>query len=260
MKFALTQMDIRWENPNHNQDICRTLTKKAAKQGCDWIIFPEMTLTGFTMQPEKFAETIHDTAASTCQFFHSLSRQYAISIAYGYIGLEHDRYYNQMVLIEPENVLLEYSKLHPFSYGEEARHYTEGNQIWICRQAGIPLSGFICYDLRFPEIFQIASRDAWIIFVIANWPEERISHWYTLLQARAIENQCFMIGVNRTGSGGGLIYPFSSVAFNPYGERITAGGMEELLYADIDPSLAEQYRQEFPLKADRRNLLYRDFI
>lgn len=260
MKIALTQMNIFWEDPARNREVCRRLTKNAKEQGCDWIVFPELTLTGFTMRPEEFGEAIYEDDAPTCQFFRSLSMQYSISIAYGAIASDNGRYYNQLILLEPAETLMMYSKLHPFSYGEEARHYTGGDQIAVCRQADILLSGFICYDLRFPEIFQIASKDAVIIFVIANWPEERISHWYSLLQARAIENQCFIMGVNRTGQGGGLSYPPSSVAFNPYGERITTESNEELLYADIDPALADQYRREFPVRSDRRSGFYRDFI
>lgn len=260
MKIALTQMNIIWENPAKNREACQRLTKNAKEQGCDWIVFPEMTLTGFTMRPEAFGEAIYDETAPTCQFFHSLSRQYSISIAYGVISSDEGKYYNQLVLLEPEKILMAYSKLHPFSYGAEALHYSGGDQIMVCRQKDILLSGFICYDLRFPEVFQIASRDAVVIFVIANWPKERISHWYSLLQARAIENQCFIIGVNRTGEGGDLSYPPSSVAFDPYGEPLTSKSSEELLYADIDPALAEQYRREFPVKADRRSGFYRDFI
>lgn len=260
MRLALTQMDIIWEKPDKNQETCRRLIKEAHKQGCDWIIFPELTLTGFTMQPEKFSEPICDSHAPTHQFFHSLSKEYTISIAYGYIAFAHGQYYNQLVLLSPETSLMEYSKIHPFSYGTEARHYTGGDRIAICEQAGICLSGFICYDLRFPEIFQIASKDATVIFVIANWPAERIAHWYTILQARAIENQCFIFGVNRTGQGGGLSYPPSSVGYNPYGEAVTTGSNAELLYADIEPAQAEQYRRDFPLKADRKQKLYHDFL
>lgn len=260
MRLALTQMDIIWEEPGKNQETCRRLTKEAHKQKCDWIIFPELTLTGFTMQPEKFSEPLCDSHAPTHQFFHSLSKEYTISIAYGYIAFAHGQCYNQLVLLSPEASLMEYSKIHPFSYGAEARHYTGGDRIAICEQSGIFLSGFICYDLRFPEIFQIASRNAEIIFVIANWPAERITHWHTLLQARAIENQCFIFGINRTGQGDGHSYPPSSIGYNPYGEPVTLAENTELLYADIDPALANRYRADFPLKTDRKRELYRDFL
>lgn len=257
MKIALTQMDIVWENPIENKKICQRLTREAGKQHCDWIIFPEMTLTGFTMNPEQFREPIH-TDAPTRSFFQRLSLDYNIGIAYGYIACKQEQNYNHFVYVQNGITIFEYAKLHPFSYGEESYHYHAGSQIMTTRigDPSITLSGFICYDLRFPEIFQKASRDATVIFVTANWPEPRIAHWYSLLQARAIENQCFIIGVNRTGDGGGLHYIPSSVAFNPYGERITPEADSELLYADIQPELAEQYRNAFPLKKDRRADLY----
>lgn len=264
MKAALTQMNIIWESPAENRIQCQRLTKEASDHHCDWIVFPELTLTGFTMNPEQFGENIH-TCPPTPGFFQDLSLQYSIGIVFGYIACRDGRNYNHLVMVQNGRIILEYAKLHPFSFGQETKHYTGGRQILTCR-AQIPsddmelcLSGFICYDLRFPEIFQLASKKAELIFVIANWPEERIQHWYALLQARAIENQCFIIGVNRTGAGGGLIYPPSSIAFDPYGNTIISGSAE-LLYADIHPALAAEYRKEFPLKKDRREEIYRSDI
>ena len=256
MKFALTQMDIFWENPTENQIICKRLTKQASNAGCDWIIFPEMTLTGFTMQPENFHEDVNHAPTKT--FFQTLSRECNINIAFGYIALNDRKNYNHLVFVEMGEVIFEYAKIHPFSYGAESEHYTGGNQVMTVSlsESGICLSGFICYDLRFPEVFQQASKEATIILVIANWPTARLSHWYALLQARAIENQSFILGVNRTGEGGGLQYAPSSVAFGPYGERLTPETTEELLYVDIQSELAKQYRAEFSLKKDRREDLY----
>lgn len=260
MKIALTQMNIVWENPAENRLQCEAFTREAAEHHCDWIVFPEMTLTGFTMEPERFHETT-DSHAPTKEFFQHLSCKYSIGIVFGYIAWEQSSNYNHLVIVQEGKSILEYAKLHPFSFGEESEHYAGGNQIKSCwvplatADTQICLSGFICYDLRFPEIFQAASKQAEIIFVIANWPKERIRHWYALLQARAIENQCFIIGVNRTGTGGGLEYPPSSIAFDPYGEVITKGS-GELLYAEIRPELAAEYRKEFPLKKDRREEIY----
>lgn len=256
MKIALTQMNQAWETPDANRKLCRILVQQAANQQADWIIFPEMTLTGFTMRPEVFSEPSDDDS-ETNTFFRTLSRQYAIGIGYGTIVRDHS-YYNQLRLVQQGTTLLQYNKIHPFSYGEEARHYCGGTQIptAIDPVSGAVVSGFICYDLRFPEIFQIASRSATVIFVIASWPESRISHWHLLLQARAIENQCYMIGVNRTGTGGGIRYTASSVVYDPYGRRITPSSDAALIPVDLDPELALQYRQTFPLKADRRPELY----
>lgn len=235
-----------------NQHICERLVIEARQKNCDWILFPEMTLTGFTMQPEKFSPNADLT------YFKSLSIKYSIGILFGYIGEINGQYQNKMAVLSSEGkLLMDYAKIHPFSYGEEAKHYIGGNDIIVASSGSAAISGFICYDLRFPEIFQKASKQATIIFVIANWPEPRISHWYTLLRARAIENQCFILGINRTGDGGGLHYIPSSAAFDPYGTLLTQTDSDaELLYININPELALTYRQEFPLKADRRESLY----
>lgn len=273
MKFALTQMNIQWENPDANRILCRQSAKRAAAAGCDWIIFPEMTLTGFTMQPEHFAETPNGEAAS---FFCELSQTCGIGIIYGYIADADDRYYNRLVYVQNGCIIGEYTKLHPFSFGEETLHYSKGDSPLTLRTAsGICISGFICYDLRFPEIFQAVSKQAEIIIVIANWPAARIAHWYTLLQARAIENQCFLLGVNRSGTGGGISYPASSAAYSPTGELLTPSAVEtipanlsdtsgiipdnHLLYVELNPAKVTHYRQEFPLKSDRREELYQTF-
>lgn len=261
MKIALTQMNIVWEAIAENRIQCERLIKEASRNHCDWIVFPEMTLTGFTMEPERFHEELHD-ASPTKVFFQDLSCQYSIGIVFGYIAFQNGSNYNHLVIVRSGRCIMEYAKLHPFSFGEETKHYAGGSRIVTChapichKSASLCMSGFICYDLRFPEIFQTASREAELIFVIANWPKERIRHWYTLLHARAIENQCFIIGVNRTGSGGGLYYPPSSIAFDPYGDVI-ADGPAELLYAEVHPELAAEYRKEFPVKKDRREEIYR---
>ncbi len=258
MKAALTQMNIRWEQPTENRMICERLVQTASTAGCDWILFPEMTLTGFTMQPERFREPVEKSP--TKAFFHELSIRHSISIAYGYIAFCNGHNENHLVFEHNGQIVAEYAKIHPFSYGEESRHYTAGSQVCIC-QAGtaktpVMMSGVICYDLRFPELFQIVSKQAEVILVSANWPESRIDHWHTLLKARAIENQCFILGVNRTGEGDGIRYRHSSVAYDPYGIRLTPDSEAELLLVDLQPDTAKRYRQEFPLRSDRKEAFY----
>lgn len=251
MKIGMTQMDILWENPEGNKEICEKLVEKAAKEQAEMIVFPEMTLTGFTMRPECFSETGAES------FFHSLANKYGIAVLFGYIEKKNDRYFNMLELTDGQKTLMKYAKIHPFSFGGESRHYTGGDQIVTASFRNVSLGGFICYDLRFPEIFQISSKSNEVIMVIANWPEKRIDHWYALLKARAIENQCFIIGVNRRGSGDGIVYKESSVAYNPYGELLAGQGQKgDLIYADIDSGQVMQYRREFPLKKDRRENIY----
>lgn len=287
ISIALSQLNITWENPQVNKQSCETYVAEAASRNCDYIVFPEMTLTGFTMMPERFADSENDTIA----FFRMLAINHHIGIVFGYISKSTSGFLNKMMILDSNGqTILDYAKLHPFSYGEEAKHYIGGDflatatlptnsgaisEVNISKQADhidsirtdstcsdcmssdCICSGFICYDLRFPEIFQKVSKTATVIFLIANWPEARIAHWYSLLQARAIENQCFIIGVNRSGDGNGLHYCNSSIAYDPYGNQLTPdNSTDSLLYIDINPALAEVYRQEFPLKADRRESIY----
>ena len=254
MKIALTQIDIVWENKEKNKLICERLADEAAKNKAELIVFPEMTLTGFTMNTEYAGEKELE-GGETVEFFKELSLKKGIDIIFGMVHIC-DRPYNLSVFIEKGRLKSYYRKIHPFSYGGETDYYGKGDNIIYADYKDEILSMFVCYDLRFPEIFQIASKNSKIITVIANWPASRKDHWDTLLKARAIENQSFVIGVNRTGEGNGLKYAPSSVVYSPYGERITETADKELIYADIDVKESDKYRSEFPLKNDRREDIY----
>ena len=274
MKIALTQVDIIWEEKEKNKAVCEQLVREAAMHQAELIIFPEMTLTGFTMNPEKYGEhsliqtdgsreTVRKESERSEEFFQALSENYGIAILFGYLEEKENNYYNMLELTDGKEILMKYAKIHPFSYGEESMHYCGGDSIVYACIHDICVGGFICYDLRFPEVFQISSRKNELICVIANWPESRIEHWKTLLQARAIENQCYIVGINRKGEGNGLYYPMSSMAFDPYGKRIdykekNSESESTLLYADIKAEIVQQCRKEFPVKEDRRENLYRE--
>lgn len=259
MRIALTQMDIVWEDREENKKQCRRMTKEAAAAGAEIIVFPEMTLTGFTMTPELFAEDAD--CNKTDLFFQDLSNEYHIAIVYGCIEKRQDCFYNMLIMVNGCRHTLKYAKIHPFSMGGENEHYGCGEEIVFRSFHDTQIGGFICYDLRFPEIFQISSKSNELIFVIANWPEVRLDHWMTLLKARAIENQCFMVGVNRKGIDQQLHYAPSSVVFDPYGNCITETGSDkEILYADLDIGIVTKYREEFPLKQDRREEFYKRYL
>ncbi|MCI6191042.1 MAG: carbon-nitrogen family hydrolase, partial [Clostridium sp.] len=128
-----------------------------------------------------------------------------------------------------------------------------------CKVGEASITPFICYDLRFPEIFQIASKKSEIIIVIASWPKEREEHWVTLLKARAIENQCFIIGVNRVGEGDGLEYSGASLIFDPLGNSLNEKiNKEELIIKDINLSSIKEVREKINIKRDRREKLYKE--
>lgn len=267
MKIALTRMAPIWEEKEANYREAERLIRLGAEAGAQMVIFPEMSFTGFSMNVSKTGEDTtgfldgHELTPS-CERMLLLSRKYPVSIVFGYVRrTEAGRYYNSLMAVAEGHVLAQYDKLHPFTYGDEGTYFTGGTHLAKCELGGIRMGFLICYDLRFPEIFQALSEDCTCIAVIANWPAARIAHWRTLLRARAIENQCYILGVNRTGKGGGLSYdPPSTAAYDPYGRRLGAkeAGEGRLLLTEVDVARAEAYRREFPLKQDRRKEFYKN--
>lgn len=258
MKVGLTQMDIVWEDKEKNMEKAGKLMEQAAKQGVELLVFPEMTLTGFTMNTDLAGEEM--LFSPTLRFFKEASRKYHMAIAFGYVEDFGEEYYNKLMIVSEGRILYDYDKIHPFNYGEEGRHYIGGHEVKTAILKGMEISGFVCYDLRFPEIFQAVSGHADMILVIANWPKDRLLHWETLLRARAIENQCYIVGVNRVGRGNGLEYAESSMAFDPLGERLTkAHSKSELMIIDVEPEKVKEVREKFPFKEDRQIELYEGF-
>jgi len=257
MKIGLVQMDIFWEDILQNMKKAEHYFREAEKQGIDLLVFPEMTLTGFSMNVEKTA----GEWKKQVDFFRDMSTLYSATVVFGYpvrIAQGSRTYYeNHLSVAEKGVILADYAKIHPFTYGEESRYFRGGNSMINLNWRDTVMGGFICYDLRFPEIFQLSSEKSEIIFVIANWPQDRISHWDILLSARAIENQCYIVGVNRTGAGGGLIYNGHSAIYSPQGERISRFSEQEcMITGDFDLEMLRQYRRDFPVKKDRRTDLY----
>lgn len=296
MKIALAQTDIVWEDKKANLDIAETFIKRAAEEKVELILFPEMSLTGFTMNVEVLGEyydknnytknSSSDTKNSTNSNFETssknmnndkshwnfnntleaikkLSVKYSINIGIGYIEkeLEESKGKNKYAVISKlGEVISNYTKIHPFTFGTESKYYCGGDKISYFNIDDFNLSSFICYDLRFPEIFQIASKETELITVAANWPKARINHWVDLLKARAIENQCYIAGVNRVGNGDGIEYNGNSLIIDPLGSVIGSllDGIEGLIVAELDVDLVHNQRKNFPLKKDRREDLYRE--
>lgn len=165
---------------------------------------------------------------------------------------------NTMLIVSPSGEVTRYAKIHPFSYAGEDLHYAAGEKIISINIEGVRVTPFICYDLRFPEPFRVAAAETDLFVIVANWPAERREHWRTLLRARAIENQAFVAGVNRTGEGNGLTYAGDSALIDPLGETVTeAQESEQLLVGDVDPGKVSWLRGRFPALADIRPAAYR---
>lgn len=265
MKIALTNMDIVWENKSVNRDKCLELIKRASECGARLILFPEMTLTGFTMKPQSYGEEAGENS-ETVTFFETLSKRYAIAIGFGYIekGEKEGLAKNHMAMVEQGKLLGDYTKIHPFSYGEEHRHYIGGDRLVTVSVDGVRFGLTICYDLRFPELYQALRSTCDAMVVIANWPKGRVAHWNTLLPARAVETQSYILGVNRIGRDMSLDYEASSAAYDYEGRKLFVACKEtsygdECLMMEIEPEAVRRWKSEFPVEKDRKPALYESF-
>ena len=256
MRLALAQMEPLWENKKGNFEASLKFLQEAKEKQADFVVFPEMSMTGFSMHPEKIGEDRENS--ETLSYFQKQAKEFGLYIGIGYVEYRLPKSYNSFAVISPQGeILADYQKIHPFTFGTESVHYTGGDHIVACKVKEFTVAPFICYDLRFPEIFQIASEKAQLILVPANWPAERRDHFITLLRARAIENQCYIAGVNRTGHARTFTYSGDSMIIDPFGKVIAdAGDGEKLIVADLNLPLVEQYRAEFPAKNDRRKEFY----
>lgn len=257
MKIGLAQMDIVFEDKHVNMLKVDELLKSAKKNSIDLLIFPEMTLTGFSMNLKDMLEDLPLKSHSVA-WFSMKAVEYNINIAFGYIEKHEDRGLNNLVILSKKGTILsKYSKIHPFSYGKESQYYKGGDEFILTRLEDLIIGSTICYDLRFPELYQILSKKANIILVIANWPEKRNDAWITLLKARAIENQCYIAGVNKVGMFGNTYYSGDSMIIDPVGNIITSLSHDEgVIYTDININEVDSLRKRFNVREDRKDLLY----
>ena len=262
MKVALVSLNQSWENKAENkQKVGETLALIAEHcTNTDLVVYPEMTLTGFTMESQKVKED--ELSSETITFFKDQAKKYKVSIAFGVVLSKGEKATNNLVVVSEQGVLATYAKIHPFSYAGENDYYQAGDELKKLTIGGATIGLTICYDLRFPELYQAYSKDCSVILNIANWPERRVSHWRALNKARAIENQVFMIAVNRIGTDGkGLQYVFSSHIVSPYGEELKGTSLsEEVVVYDLNLEEVAQYRAEFPVKNDRKITLYKEIL
>ncbi len=267
MRVALGQLDMIWENKELSINRGEKMIREAAQAQADVIIFPEMSFTGFSMNLEGIGEPTDQS--DTVKRMSALAKQYQIAIGFGWAALPEEADgiaegglgTNRFTLLDCNGEkVTEYSKIHPFTYGGESDRYAKGEQIVSVPFLGRNISLFICYDLRFPELFQIASQQSDIIFVIANWPEIRSAHWQTLLRARAIETQSYLVGVNCYGSRDGDSYSGDSMAVDSIGNILgILSGREGVLICDLDDR-AWRLRQKFSTRADRQEKLYGEYF
>ena len=217
-----------------------------------------MTLTGFSINVELIGEKEN----KTIDFFRKICIDNNINVGFGWVKKINSSGENHFTIINYKGeIISDYIKIHPFSFSNEDKHYLSGEEIVKCTIDNTKLASFICYDLRFPEIFQCVSNDVDIIIVSANWPQNRSEHWKTLLKARAIENQVYILGVNCVGKIDGLYYSGDSCIIDPNGQVIESiENVEGIIYGMIDLKEIIALRKSFPVKSDRKNQLYNQFM
>lgn len=252
MRIGLAQYSPVWEDKEANEKKLLTLTTSI--EDVDLFIFPEMTLTGFTMQSELVGEGIQ---GDSFRFFSDLAKTKNCNVIAGVVEKTKNRYYNSLIHILPNGKLTKlYRKVYPFSYSGENEHYNAGAHPAMSKIRKWKIGLSICYDLRFPELYRkYGKRRAHLIINIANWPDTRIEHWRTLLKARAIENQCYVAGVNRVGDDPKLHYIGYSSVFDPMGKEIVSvENKEEVIVTDIDKNYVNEVREKFPFLDDMRSV------
>jgi omega-amidase len=253
MKLIGIQLNIVWEDKRATFDRARRLIESTRPEPGVLLVFPEMFSTGFSMNVAGIHEGDDRPAEA---FLQLLAREYGVYVLGGVVNRGSDgRGLNQAIAFSPQgDELIRYDKMHPFTLGEEGKHYTAGSTVHLFDWKGMSVAPFVCYDLRFPEVFRAAARrKAQLLAVIANWPYPREGHWVTLLQARAIENQAYVIGVNRCGRDPKHSYFGRSLIIDPHGTILAdAGAGEGLLSAEIDPDMVDAWRREFPALRDMK--------
>lgn len=291
MKVALFQHDIVWgspsenmrraekgfaealgcgeDNASYNQEKCSVndisgdvpVTKTSLPQtpskvvsgdagSVDLIVLPEMFTTGFCVDPSHAADVIDDGAAAVA-WMRRMAERYDAAVTGSVAVADGERYFNRMYFVRPDGGVEHYDKRHLFAMGGEADHYTAGRRRVVVEWRGVRILLQVCYDLRFP-VFARSRGDYDMIVYAANWPTPRIAVWDTLLRARAIENQCYVAGVNRTGQDPWCDYCGRTALIDPYG-RVAAscGEGEHVVTGDIDMDRLAVFRRKFPVLDDR---------
>jgi predicted amidohydrolase len=246
MKIALLQIPIAWENKQENIRHCEEQIR-SLPDDVRLAVLPEMFTTGFSMQTETLAET---EAGNTLQWMRRIAQMHAMAIAGSLIIEEKKHYFNRLFFVFPDGAYQTYDKRHLFSMGDEHHHYTAGSQRLIVEYDGWRICPLVCYDLRFP-VWSRNNGEAYdLLLYVANWPAARIHVWNILLQARAIENQCYVAGVNCSGNdNAGVRYGGQSQLADFKGNIVSAVDNKALIATLSRDDLAA-FRKRFPAGKD----------
>ena len=256
LRVTLVQPDTIWEDAAGNRRAIDAIG--ATLQGAtDVVVLPEMFTTGFSMEPERLSEV---PEGPTLKWLRDLSRRLDVAVTGSVITLQDGRYFNRLLWVTPDGAAAHYDKRHLFRMGGEDRHYTAGEHALIVTWRGFRIAPLVCYDLRFPVWSRRrADHDYDVLLYVASWPAARRHAWRSLLVARAIENQCYVVGVNRVGSDGhGTSHVGDSVVHDFQGRALVelGAGPAHATIA-LDRRSLDEFRDRFPaqLDADRFTLL-----
>jgi predicted amidohydrolase len=252
MKVAAVQHDVVWEDTDANLARLAPLVEKAVALGARLVALCETFSTGFSMNTDKTGEP-RDGPTSSWMREQAARHGSWVCGSVPERAAEGQRPFNTFVLSGPDGTVHRYEKIHPFTHAGEQQHFSAGSQRRTFDVDGVRLSPFVCYDLRFADEFWAVGPTTDLFVVPANWPKSRREQWRTLLRARAIENQCYVLGVNRVGDGDGLSYAGDSCIIDPLGRTLAEASFgETVLVADVDAEVVAEVRDRFRFLADRR--------
>lgn len=256
LTISTIQSDLIWEDVNANLNELETKIKSLTTK-TEIVVLPEMFSTGFSMSTEKFAESMDGFAV---EWMKRVSRENKIILTGSLMIKENDCFYNRLIWMMPNGAMGYYDKRHLFGYGDEDKHFSAGNQRLIASVNGWKINLQICYDLRFPVWARQQSQmkdeqftpEYDVLIYVANWPERRSHAWKTLLCARAMENQCYVVGVNRVGKdGNGIYHSGDSMIVDPVGEVLYHKNNEEDIFTiTFNKEYLLQTRARFPFLKD----------
>ncbi len=251
LKITTFQAYLFWENIDKNlQNLGLRLS--SIREKTDLIVLPEMFSTGFSMNAEKLAE---DMGGKTMEWMEVQAKKFDCVITGSLIIKEKDKYFNRLIWMRPDGTYEKYDKRHLFGLGEEDDHYTAGTKKLFVELKGWKICPVICYDLRFPVWLRNKNAEYDMLLVVANWPERRSLHWRTLIPARAVENQAYVVAVNRVGHDGNEVYHSGdSMCIDPNGKVVYYKPNDEDLYTfSINLEEVEKARRAFPFLKDADN-------
>lgn len=261
MNIALIQSYIEVGNPAANQKRIFALMEKAveANPKPDILVLPEMWNTGYAL--DRIQELADEDGKETKESLSNFAQKHNVQIVGGSVAEKiGDHIYNTMYIFNRQGEqIANYSKMHLFRLMDEEKHLQAGDQaVTFELEEGLIAGASICYDIRFPELSRsLALAGAKVLFVPAEWPHPRLHHWRTLLMARAIENQMYVVACNRVGDSGDTFFFGHSMIIDPWGEIVAEGGEEETIVSGtLDSSLTDSVRQRIPVFEDRRPNLY----